>query len=282
MITLSNVTIGYPTKIVAHDINATLNSGELTCLLGPNGAGKSTLLKTLAGFLPALSGEIAFTEDMVHSDSRIPSNPRNSNNPSTSPRLLSAVSPNEKARLIAVVLTSHGDLTNMTVRELVAMGRSPYTGFWGKLSQEDNDIVDKAIEDVGISELSHRLANTLSDGERQKVMIAKALAQQTPVIFLDEPTAFLDYPSKVEMMQLLKRLSREQQKIVFLSTHDVEIALQMADRLWIMKRNADADNYKQIVFGSPKELAKSGDIAAFVQHEGVVFDKSTLSIRINT
>jgi iron complex transport system ATP-binding protein len=120
----------------------------------------------------------------------------------------------------------------MTVRELVSLGRSPYTGFWGTYSKEDMQIVDESIALVGIESLSKRMVHTLSDGERQKVMIAKALAQQTPVIFLDEPTAFLDFSSKVEMMKLLKRLAHDMDKTIFLSTHDLELAVKLADVLW--------------------------------------------------
>ena len=163
----------------------------------------------------------------------------------------------------------------MSVRELVGLGRSPYTGFWGTLSSEDYEIVDKSIQMVGISALSSRMIQTLSDGERQKVMIAKALAQETPVIFLDEPTAFLDFPSKVEMMQLLKRLSREADKTIFLSTHDLELALQIADMLWMMNKE------KGISIGTPKQLADNGVLGDYVERKGITFDKETLRITIN-
>ena len=132
------------------------------------------------------------------------------------------------SRLIGIVLTEKPDVQNMTIEELVGMGRSPYTGFWGTLDDEDKKIVGEAIQLVGIENLQGRMVHTLSDGERQKVMIAKALAQQTPIIYLDEPTAFLDFPSKVETMQLLRRLALEEQKTIFLSTHDVELSLQLA------------------------------------------------------
>ena len=163
----------------------------------------------------------------------------------------------------------------MSVRELVGLGRSPYTGFWGTLSSEDYEIVDKSIQMVGISALSSRMIQTLSDGERQKVMIAKALAQETPVIFLDEPTAFLDFPSKVEMMQLLKRLSREADKTIFLSTHDLELALQITDMLWMMNKE------KGISIGTPKQLADNGVLGDYVERKGITFDKETLRITIN-
>lgn len=216
-IRLSGLAIGYPgkhsVKIVAEGITESIHSGELTCLIGENGAGKSTLLRTLSGFLPALSGEITILG-----------------------KPLGDYREKELATVIGVVLTEKTNLQNMTVAELVGMGRSPYTGFWGRLSADDRQKVAAALDLVGIAALRDRLVQTLSDGERQKVMIAKALAQETPIIFLDEPTAFLDYPSKVEILHLLHRLSCEMGKTIFLSTHDLELALRVADRVWLMKK----------------------------------------------
>lgn len=165
----------------------------------------------------------------------------------------------------------------MRVREMVAMGRSPYTGFWGKLSAEDEAAVDAAIEAVGIQPLSRRMVHTLSDGERQKVMIAKALAQQTPVILLDEPTAFLDFPSKVEMLLLLAHLAHDMQKIIFLSTHDLELALQTADRLWLMGKETDG-----VVIGTPNELASSGALPHFFSGPGISFDAKTMRFEVRS
>jgi len=164
------------------------------------------------------------------------------------------------------VLTEKPDIRNMTVEELVGLGRSPYTGFWGTLTQEDKKVVNHSIHLVGIDKLQDRMIQTLSDGERQKVMIAKALAQETPVIYLDEPTAFLDYPSKVEMMQLLFKLSRETDKTIFLSTHDLELALQIADKLWLM------DKQKGVRIGAPEDLSLDGSLGSFFARKGIVFD----------
>ena len=254
-IVLSGLSIGYAgrrgTRVVADGIDRCVRSGELTCLLGENGAGKSTLLKTLSGFLPPLSGEITVQG-----------------------RPLQAYSEKELSRVIGVVLTEKNNLQNMTVRELVGMGRSPYTGFWGRLSAADREKVDRALELVGSAALADRLVQTLSDGERQKAMIAKALAQETPIIFLDEPTAFLDYPSKVEILHLLHRLSREMQKTIFLSTHDLELALQIADRLWLMSRGCG------IATGTPEDLALDGTLDTFFRRGGVVFDRQTGLYRI--
>lgn len=254
-IQLKNLGIGYPTKhgvrTVAEGIDGTIRSGELTCLLGANGVGKSTLLRTLSAFQPKIKGNV-FIEG----------------------REISDYSDKKLSKLIGVVLTEKPDVRNMRVRELVSLGRSPYTGFWGTYSKEDLRIVDEAISLVGIDSLSGRMVHTLSDGERQKVMIAKALAQQTPVIYLDEPTAFLDYPSKVEVLQLLRRISKEAEKTIFLSTHDVELALQLADTVWLMTREGG------ITIGTPLQLAQQGALGRFIEREGITFDPETLTIRV--
>ena len=137
---------------------------------------------------------------------------------------------------IAVVLTDRIDIDRMTMRDVVAMGRMPYTGFFGKLSSEDNRIVDEAMKTLGIEQFANQQINTLSDGERQKAMIAKALAQHTPYILLDEPTAFLDYPSKVSTMQILRNLVQEHNKAILISTHDLDVALRYCDKVWLMGR----------------------------------------------
>ncbi len=253
-IVLNNLSIGYTAKgnekVVANQLHGAIKAGELTCLLGQNGIGKSTLLRTLSAFQPKLSGSV-----LLHG------------------REIDSYTDKELSRMIGVVLTERPDVQNMNVTELVSMGRSPYTGFWGTLTSEDRQIVDEAIQLVGIVSLQGRMVHTLSDGERQKVMIAKALAQQTPVIYLDEPTAFLDFPSKVEIMQLLHRLAQNEQKTIFLSTHDVELALQIADCLWLMEP-------KGLSVGSPLELASQGVLSRFIEREGIIFDKDTLTIHV--
>ena len=253
-VVLQDLSIGYLTKghekVVASHLNAAINRGELTCLLGQNGIGKSTLLRTLSAFQPKLSGSV-----LMHG------------------REIADYTDKELSREIGIVLTEKPDVQNMSVTELVGMGRSPYTGFWGTQTDEDRRIIDEAIGLVGIRQLAVRMVNTLSDGERQKVMIAKALAQQTPVIYLDEPTAFLDFPSKVEMMQLLHRLAVDGQNTIFLSTHDVELALQLADCLWLMEPD-------MLSVGTPRELAASGALSRFIERNGISFDKDTLTIHV--
>lgn len=254
-IILKDLSIGYrgrrSLRTVAEGINAHISSGELTCLLGSNGIGKSTLLRTLSAFQPKLSGEIILQD-----------------------REIETYTEKELARLVSVVLTEKPDVRNMSVRDIVALGRSPYTGFWGRLLPEDEAKVDEAIDLVRIPHIAERMVHTLSDGERQKAMIAKALAQNTPIIYLDEPTAFLDFPSKVEMMQLLHRLSRETHKTIFLSTHDLELALQIADKIWLM------DEYSQIHVGTPEDLSLNGALSHFFARKGIIFDQETGLFRI--
>ncbi len=255
VIEIKDLSIGYSvkknTKVVAGHITSTIFSGELTCLLGANGIGKSTLLKTLTASLPELSGEIFIRGQEI-----------------------GTYSEKELATLVGVVLTEKPDIKNMTVRELIGLGRSPYTGFWGTLTKEDEKIVDNAVSLVKIAHLTQRMIHTLSDGEFQKVMIAKALAQETPIILLDEPTAFLDFPSKVEIMQLLHRLSRQTNKTIFLSTHDLELALQIADKIWLMDRE------NGIRTGTPEDLALNGSLSNFFARKGILFDQDTGLFRV--
>lgn len=214
MLSLNDITIGYPGRVVARHLSARLARGTMTCLVGSNGAGKSTLLKTVTTILPPVRGSI-----MVNIPRAVD---------------VRSLSPRERARCIGVVLTERTAPDNMRVREMVAMGRSPYTGFWGRLSAEDERVVDEAMAMTGVTAFAGTPVGSLSDGERQKVMIAKALAQQTPLIVLDEPTAFLDYPSKIAAMEMLRDLCHDRGKTVLLSTHDLDAALRITDSIWFM------------------------------------------------
>lgn len=215
MLRLSNLSVGYKSRVIASCINAELQRGKLTCLLGVNGCGKSTLLRTMCGFIAPLEGEVFLGEQPM-----------------------SSLTPQERARNISIVLTHNENIRGMTVWDIVAMGRNPYTGFWGRLGDEDREIIRKSLEMVGldgdVKGFEHRRITEISDGERQKVMTAKAIAQQTPVILLDEPTAFLDYPSKGRMFKLLAQIARDMDKAILLSTHDLEHAKQYADLAWVM------------------------------------------------
>ena len=236
---------------VAANLNATAQPGTLTCLIGHNGTGKSTLLRTIARLQPAIAGCVL-----------IGSTP------------ITTLKASSLARTLSIVLTSRPDVRNMTVFELVSLGRAPYTGFWGRLSSEDSSIVSQSIESVGITAMAQRRVCSLSDGEMQKVMIAKSLAQQTPVILLDEPTAFLDFPGKIDLMLLLQRLAHEERKTILLSTHDLETALQCADRLWLFNDGALHD-------GTPHELAAHGLIDKYIGRENVKLDRETLNLTIS-
>ena len=216
VIRLSHLSVGYsPSLPVVSDINAVVRSGQLTCLTGENGIGKSPLLKTLTGFLPKLGGELLLDD-----------------------REVGTFSQRELARQVSIVLTQKPDVQNLTVEEVIGLGRSPYTGFFGRFHDADRTVIADALASVGIEPLRHRMIQTLSDGERQKVMIAKALAQQTPAILLDEPTAFLDFPSKAETFRLLQRMAHDRDKLILLSTHDLELAVRFADCLLEMKDHA--------------------------------------------
>lgn len=254
---IDNLSTGYEAasphegrKVLASGMNARLGVGCLTCLIGVNGAGKSTLLRTMAGLQPAINGQIELMgKSLADYDVRALS------------------------RLVSVVLTDEIPEQALTAYELVAMGRMPYTGYWGTLHRRDVKMVEQALAMVGMTDFSHRRLHSLSDGERQKLMIAKALAQDTDVILLDEPVAFLDFPSKVWVLRLLSRVAREQGRSVLLSIHDLELALQIADRLWLL----DGHNF---VEGEPRVLAAEGKIDFLFQGAGIQFDRETLQYHL--
>lgn len=250
ILTLNSLTTGYGSRrqryVVARELTATLPAGSFTAIIGTNGAGKSTLLRTLAGLQPALAGEVLWLGKSLTDYSR-----------------------RELSRTLAVVLTERTLGEGLTAREVVEMGRMPYTGFDGRLSEDDRKKVDEAMELTGVAALAGRGMNSLSDGERQRVMIAKALAQQTPVILLDEPTAFLDFPSKVSLLRLLANLAHEHGKTILLSTHDLELTFQIAGQLWLLSPDG-------LVEGTPRELADKGILAKFFHAEGLTFDSQRL------
>ena len=245
MLEVKNLTVRFGNTVIINDISFTVSPGQWMMVVGPNGAGKSTLLRTLAGFQKPLSGFVEIAG-----------------------RPLADYSGKDLARTISVVLTEKPLLDNMDVETLVGLGRAPYTGFWGRLSVRDKDAVNNAISLAGIEPLRYRMVQSLSDGERQKVMIAKAFAQETPVIFLDEPTAFLDYPSKVEIMLLLYSFAHKMEKTIFMSTHDLDMAMQLSDRIWLM------DKKLGVKTGTHEELIQSGDMELYFDNRGILFDKA--------
>jgi iron complex transport system ATP-binding protein len=251
------LSIGYGSKggrrYVVHDnLTLALYPAEVTCLLGLNGAGKSTLLRTLCGLLPPLGGEILLAG-----------------------KRLQAYTPTDTALMIGVALTDTTNAGGLTAYELVALGRHPYTGFFGRLSKRDRAAVEQSLEAVGIAPKARQYVSELSDGERQKAIIAKTLAQECPIILLDEPTAFLDITSRIETMLLLRKLAKERQKTVLLSTHDIDHALQTGDRFWLLAKD------RPPVCGTPEDLILNNELAAFFSKEGIVFDLSTGKLNLN-
>ena len=239
--------IGYRTgkqeKIVHQHLNFELRTGELTCLLGANGAGKSTLLRTLSASQPSLGGELTMLGKRV-----------------------SDFTEKERSRTIGVVLTDKTFAGGLSVYELVALGRQPHTGFFGRLTKEDKRIVEEAMESVGIAHKAKNYTAELSDGERQKVMIAKALVQECPLILLDEPTAFLDVVSRIEIMHLLHRLAIEQEKAILLSTHDIEQALVLSDKLWLLTKG------EGLQCGVTEDIILNHRMDSLFPHKDIRFD----------
>lgn len=250
-----NLSTGYRQKrqafVVNSALSAHLKAGEMTCLLGANGSGKSTLVKTLCGFLPPLKGEV-----------QLNGHP------------LARLSVRERAAMVSIVLTDKIESATLTVEELTALGRSPHTGFMGRLKSADHAIVQQAMQSAGIVHKRHQSLSQLSDGERQKALIAKALAQDTPLIVLDEPTAFLDMPARVEIMHLLRQLCSQHQKCILITTHDLDLALQMADRLWLLHSKGP------LISGTPEDLLLQGSLQELFHRHGITFDHKTGLFRI--
>lgn len=231
------------TTVVHGDLSFDFHTGELICLLGPNGAGKSTLLRTLSAFQPSLGGELLLEG-----------------------RPLADWTEREKSRKIGVVLTDKTQAGGLTVYELVALGRQPHTGFWGRLSAVDHERIREAVRAVGIGHKANAYVAELSDGERQKAMIAKALVQECPLILLDEPTAFLDVVSRIEVMTLLHTIAQEQHKTILLSTHDVEQALLSADRLCLLSPEFG------LQCGLTEDMIFNGSLDRLFKREHICFD----------
>lgn len=252
---LQDLSIGYTTRgglrgvrrhTVTEAVDAVARRGELTVLIGPNGAGKSTLIRTMCGLQPSLTGRIVLGEDD-----------------------LAGMTADRLAQRVAVVLTDRVDAGLLSARELVGLGRTPHLGLGGRLSARDHEIVRWSLDEVGARELADRPAMQLSDGERQRVLTARALAQEPDLLVLDEPTAFLDVPSRVALMELLRRLARERDLAVLLSTHDLELALRVADHVWLMSPGGGFTS------GTPEELALSGKIGDTFNRGDLRFDPAT-------
>ena len=239
-------------KKIAGPINLELYAGKLVCLLGANGAGKSTLIKTLSGIQVPLSGQV-FIED----------------------KPISKLSPQELATKLSLVLTETVRSWNLDVYSLISLGRFPYTGWLGKLSDEDLAIINFAIEAVNLLDFINRKVDELSDGEKQRVMLARALVQDTGLIILDEPTAHLDIPNRISLMGLLHTLSREQHKAILISTHELDLALQIADEIWLFDGNGN------LITGTPEELVMNDHFSSVFDKKGTLYDKSTGVFKMN-
>lgn len=252
----NNLKIGYQSKkqthVIGENINISLQKGGFVCLLGKNGIGKSTLLRTLTKVQPKLAGKIFIDKQELESINNV-----------------------QLAKKMSLVLTEKIPENNLTVYELIALGRQPYTNWIGKLTDDDKNHINTAIEQTHIEEIITKKHNELSDGQLQKVMIARALAQNTNIIILDEPTAHLDIQNKVEIYKLLKTLSRKHQKTILISSHEIQLALQLADQLWLMGKEG-------IISGKTENLIANGSVSNLFTSNLVTFSAKTKQFVINT
>jgi len=256
ILTTQHLSIGYSKKgktdIIQSGLDLQLRAGELVCLIGPNGSGKSTLLRTLTGLLKSLSGKTLIDGQDI-----------------------SKIKQHDKALMLSLVLTERVDIENTTVYNLVSLGRHPHSNWWGNVTGEEDQIIREAIEMVHMDHKMNQNINELSDGERQRAMIAKALAQDTPIIMLDEPTAHLDLPNRVEIMLLLHRLAHKTQKAILLSTHELDLALQAADRIWLMSKDNGVE------FGVPEDLVFNGSFNRAFQSNSFFFNAANGNFSMN-
>ena len=249
-LTAKQLSIGYQNSasemIVASGLDCSLRSGEFVCLLGPNGAGKSTLIRTLAGMQKPLAGGLRL-----------------------SGKAMCDIAPRERARAVSVVLTEAMPSGMMDAYSLVSLGRHPYSGWFGGLSDQDRERIEWSIDAVGAKPLANRQVSELSDGERQKISIARALTQEAKLMLLDEPTAYLDLPRRVELMSILRNLAHQENLALLLSTHDLDLALRFADRLWLMTPSGN------LLQGAPEALALDGQFAEVFASENLNWDASS-------
>lgn len=242
------LSVGFSGRTLISDVNVQLHAGEVGALIGLNGTGKSTLLRTLSGLHQPLAGTIM-----------------------ANGRPLDAMSSLERARSLSVVLTGKPQAGLLDVRTLVSLGRQPWTGHLGRLTKKDHERIDEAMERTGVSAFAERSLGSLSDGEGQKVLIARALAQDAPVMLLDEPTAFLDLVNRVSVMRLLRDIARTSERAVLLSTHDLTSALQLCDRILLVHGGS-------LWTGTPAEAISSGSLDRAFSAQGMRFDPGTASL----
>ena len=245
MLSVASLSIGYGPKTILENLDFSIPKGCFVGVVGVNGVGKSTLMRTLGGFQSALAGEI-----------RLQDQP------------LQTILPNPLAKLRSVVLTEQGVAQNLTVQELIALGRYPYTNWWGKLTEEDHQQILKSLELLELVSLKDQKFHELSDGQRQRVWLARALAQQTPLILLDEPTTHLDLYHKIQILKMLQSISHREEKTILFTTHEINMALQLCDRILLLDTTSSA-------FGTPAELISGGHFQRLFPKGMVDFDEKT-------
>lgn len=250
MIRFQSLSLGYGSRILIDSLSATVKSGELTALVGRNGTGKSTLLRAITGLGERKGGDILLGDKSIDS-----------------------LSTAELATMVAFVTTDKVRIANLRCRDVVALGRAPYTNWIGRMQEQDEEIVMRSMELVGMSDYADKTMDRMSDGECQRIMIARALAQQTPIILLDEPTAFLDMPNRYELCTLLQRLAHEEQKCILFSTHELDIALALCDSIALISP-------PQFHLLPTEEMVKSGYIEKLFTSGIVNFDPTTRSVSI--
>ena len=249
-IRLDHIALSYGSRTLLEDVSASFGQGELTALIGRNGTGKSTLLRALAGLGSVSAGKIELCG-----------------------RPLSALTPHERATTVGFVPTDRVRIANLACEDVVALGRAPYTNWIGRMQEADRAVVERSLELVGMSGFARKTMDRMSDGECQRVMIARALAQDTPVILLDEPTAFLDLPNRYELATLLRRLTRDEGKCILFSTHDLDVALSLCDSVALI----DTPSLHHLPAG---EMVGSGLIERLFSGENARFDPETRTVRL--
>ncbi|MBL4593031.1 MAG: ABC transporter ATP-binding protein [Flavobacteriales bacterium] len=249
-INISSLAVGYDKKIILENINLVTETNKMIAVFGRNGQGKSTLLKTIAGLLPSIKGTFSYEGNDILN-----------------------LSEKERSKLLSIVSTTQTDIGGITVKDFIAFGRFPYTNWLGINKEKDYQEIDKAIKLCKLEVLANRNYNELSDGEKQKVNIARAIAQNTPIIILDEPTVHLDLINKVEVFKLLKELVANHSKTVIISTHQIEYALQICDEIWLIHNN-------KVEALSPTEITNSNKLTEMFNDEIISFDKATQSFRL--
>lgn len=245
LLKIEALAVGYEESTVLEDISLTVYAGDMICLMGANGSGKSTLLRTICGLNKKKSGNV-FIEN----------------------KEIEMLQNSELSKLISIVLTERSNINGLSVEDIVRLGRFPYTNVWGKLQEHDRQIINQSIELLNLEDIRTSLAEELSDGQLQKVFIARALVQDTPIIILDEPTSYLDVSSKLELMSVLERISTEKNKALIFSSHDWDLVLEMCSKVWLI------ENKSLISSGAPEELLLSGKIQKIFKHESFYLNNS--------